>query len=165
MGGVKAWIHDGSIWVTSTYVSDSPCSGEIPAEICVSCTVWWSNDRTLVEFQSYFPNLHKENPTEKGTLRDFDIYTRVLEHILKTICLYNIGISVGSNNSNAFDYLLSLFLNFCLLFVIEQILLSICCCYRMDVLKFLHEHTVKFNHYSNFVNMEHYFLHFTNEIN
>lgn len=79
VGGVKAWIDDGSIWVTGTYVSDSPCSGKIPAEICVSSTVWWSNDRTLVEFQSYFPNLHKEN-TEKGTSHDFDIYTRDLKH-------------------------------------------------------------------------------------
>lgn len=70
--------------MTCAYVSGSPYSGEIPAEICVSGTVWWPNDRTLVEFQPHFPNLYKENPTEKGTSNDFDlcltIYTRDLEH-------------------------------------------------------------------------------------
>lgn len=70
--------------MTCAYVSGSPYSGEIPAEICVSSTVWWPNDRTLVEFQPHFPNLYKENPTEKGTSNDFDlcltIYTRDLEH-------------------------------------------------------------------------------------
>lgn len=71
--------------MTCTNVSVFPYSGEIPAEICVSSTVWWPDDRTLVEFQPHFPNLHKEKLTDKGTSSDFDlcftIYSRDLEHI------------------------------------------------------------------------------------
>ena len=72
------WLQLGGM--TCAYVSGSPYSGEIPAEICVSGTVRWPNDRTLVEFQSYFPNLHKENPTVKGTSSDFDLCLTIYSH-------------------------------------------------------------------------------------
>ena len=100
-------------------------SGEIPAEICVSSTVWWPNDQTLVEFQSYFPNLHKENPTEKGTSSDYDFCLIISSHqgfgaYLKLYSYLQLEISPGSNNSNAYDLLsIIIILNFCLVFIIS----------------------------------------------
>lgn len=105
---------------------------------------WWNSN---LIFQIYT----KKAP-QKKVLHVILTFTPGIWSIFKTICVHNMGISIGSNNTNVFYYLLSLFLNFCLLFVIEQILLSVCCCYRMDMLKALHAHTVKFNRYSNFVN-------------
>lgn len=72
-------------------MSGSPYSSEIPAAICVSSTVWWPNDRTLVEFQPHLPNLHKENPTEKGTSSDFNHF----------LLLYQ-GIGAYLNNAETF---------------------------------------------------------------
>ncbi|XP_037861403.2 C2 domain-containing protein 3 isoform X2 [Chlorocebus sabaeus] len=52
--------------------------GEVPAAICVSSTVWWPNDRALVEFQPHFPNLCKENSTEKEVIGSASLSLRAV---------------------------------------------------------------------------------------
>lgn len=102
VGGVKAWIDDGLFgWqvlmcLILLAVVKFQQRFVFPVQFGGPMIEHWWNSNLI--FKIYTKKIQKK------VLHMILTFTPGIWNILKTICLHNIGISVGSNNTNAFDY-------------------------------------------------------------